>query len=362
MKPLLNFLLNSILIFKLTYSLPNQQSTCCYDKNIEYVGNLNTSSSGKPCLIWETQFEPQVITKLLHSCKGRYLDNNFCKSIDGPGTPPKCVVSAGVFEQCAVEKCSETKTDKIGINYRGQMQESFAYDDAGNVGSGRKQHFTCMRWDGVDKHPLIRIKERPVETNHNFCRNPDNDPNGPWCYKQNWRPKYHVQSGNLLNSNFFYCDIPVCSKIEPMERCNYDMLYYKQAKPAIKESLVEDQVSTKPTLTPTQTNTQMPTTTSTPKRCDLEKFEKLYVEFYKKFLKADSELEISRQQISSLNLLVREYQEKLAALELKLAKVEDLNEMKENKKIGQNNDEVNTAMIIEPENPLEQLFEEFDIE
>ena len=41
------------------------------------------------------------------------------------------------------------------------------------------------------------------DRDHNFCRNPDNDPNGPWCYafSKSWGKAY--------------CDIPLCSGVQP---------------------------------------------------------------------------------------------------------------------------------------------------
>ena len=116
----------------------------------------------------------------------------------------------------------------MGLNYQGNHYQSFRQDDVGNT-NGNVQHFKCMRWDGINRHPLIQIKQRPQQANHNFCRNPDKDPKGPWCYKQNWSPKYHVESGNPLNSNYFHCDIPVCSNFNAIERCNYDSLPYGTA-------------------------------------------------------------------------------------------------------------------------------------
>ena len=46
------------------------------------------------------------------------------------------------------------------------------------------------------------------DRDHNFCRNPDNDPNGPWCYafSKSWGKAY--------------CDIPFCPGVEP----NYNQI------------------------------------------------------------------------------------------------------------------------------------------
>jgi len=55
--------------------------------------------------------------------------------------------------------------------------------------STTKTGYECQRWEmGKFSFP------------HNYCRNPDNDPNGPWCFSTN------------PNENYEYCSIPICKK------------------------------------------------------------------------------------------------------------------------------------------------------
>lgn len=51
--------------------------------------------------------------------------------------------------------------------------------------------FPALRSYTPEKHPLEGLEE-------NYCRNPDNDEKGPWCYTTD------------PNQRFDYCSIPQC--------------------------------------------------------------------------------------------------------------------------------------------------------
>lgn len=54
---------------------------------------------------------------------------------------------------------------------------------------------TCQKWNRNYPH---KTKYRPNPDNHNYCRNPDNDAKGPWCYTTDRRTRFE------------YCNVPNC--------------------------------------------------------------------------------------------------------------------------------------------------------
>mmetsp|Transcript_30292 Transcript_30292/g.63870 ORF Transcript_30292/g.63870 Transcript_30292/m.63870 type:complete len:1363 (-) Transcript_30292:3047-7135(-) len=60
----------------------------------------------------------------------------------------------------------------------------------------------CQRWDAQSPHAHSHEPQDFVLDDaylaENYCRNPDNDPNGPWCYTTD------------PSVRFGYCDVPIC--------------------------------------------------------------------------------------------------------------------------------------------------------
>ena len=71
----------------------------------------------------------------------------------------------------------------------------------GNLTETRSEK-TCQRWDNVTKnyHKITanNLPEKSLEAAGNNCRNPDDDPIGPWCYTTD------------PDTPWEYCNVPLC--------------------------------------------------------------------------------------------------------------------------------------------------------
>ncbi|CAH1777248.1 unnamed protein product [Owenia fusiformis] len=94
---------------------------------------------------------------------------------------------AYVILLCRSQK--ECKDGTVGSRYRGTISVT-AHDNP------------CQRWDSQFPHPHrtnpLDLPDRSLTDAQNFCRNPNGEPFGPWCYTTN--PYIRKQ----------YCDIPLC--------------------------------------------------------------------------------------------------------------------------------------------------------
>ncbi|XP_052070928.1 uncharacterized protein LOC127709432 [Mytilus californianus] len=96
-----------------------------------------------------------------------------------------CLLEHGFynFSNSCKPEVLECKLTKRGSEYRGIINTT-------------RSNISCQRWDSQTPHEHtsnILIKDEA-----NFCRNPDNEPEGPWCYTSD------------QNLRWEYCNVPFC--------------------------------------------------------------------------------------------------------------------------------------------------------
>ena len=83
----------------------------------------------------------------------------------------------------------ECKSTKSGLEYRGTMSKT-------------KNGYTCQAWSSQTPNKHSRTPQRYPSAGlvSNFCRNPDDDTGGPWCYTTS------------ANKRWEYCGVQMCGK------------------------------------------------------------------------------------------------------------------------------------------------------
>ncbi|XP_070554198.1 balbiani ring protein 3-like isoform X2 [Ptychodera flava] len=186
-----------------------QASECYYDPTgADYHGKISTTVSGRTCQKWTWQ-HPHHHTRTQWNYPDAYLgDHNYCRNPDGYDevwcytTDPE-----KRWEECDVgkpeENCYNTECyfNSIQVDYRGTVSTTVS----GN---------TCQNW--TDQYPHrhnfspVRYRGRGLGA-HNFCRNPDRDHVGAWCYTTNSTVRWEA------------CDVE-----PPREGCNISECYREE--------------------------------------------------------------------------------------------------------------------------------------
>ncbi|GCC26663.1 hypothetical protein chiPu_0005081 [Chiloscyllium punctatum] len=185
--------------------------TDCFTENgYDYRGTTSVTVSGRRCQEWDYP-EPHNHSKTPHNYPEAGLVGNYCRNPDNDRAPWCFTTDPTVrWEYCRISKCQtappqsptiipsrapNTQTDcqsGIGETYRGTIS---------TTASGR----TCQNWSAMTphKHHNFTPETHPnAGLDGNYCRNPDGDLNGPWCFTTD--PK----------KQFDYCDdIPICGTL-----------------------------------------------------------------------------------------------------------------------------------------------------
>lgn len=163
----------------------------------DYRGTVNVTRSGRECQRWDEQ-TPQSHSRTRKRYPDSNLVENYCRNPDDePGgawcyttDPDKrfeyCdVPECGVFPSPAsIEQCTYAEDQS---DYRGRINET-------------RDGYECMAWDSQDPHSHNRIAANFPDSDltENYCRNPDGEPEGAWCYTTDPAKRWS------------YCNVPRC--------------------------------------------------------------------------------------------------------------------------------------------------------
>ncbi|CAK8675798.1 unnamed protein product [Clavelina lepadiformis] len=154
---------------------------CLDGPSASYEGTRSYTSTGLTCQRWNvmTPHKPSRVPE-----DGGH--HNYCRKpdLDSAGLWCYTTNSSVRWQYCNVSKCQNDCLTGNSTLYRGKLSKT--YSDK-----------ICQRWD-------VRIPHIPnlIPTDgghHNYCRNPDNDPRGLWCYTTDPATRWG------------YCFLPKCN-------------------------------------------------------------------------------------------------------------------------------------------------------
>uniref|UniRef100_A0A3Q1CEN8 Hepatopoietin-A n=1 Tax=Amphiprion ocellaris TaxID=80972 RepID=A0A3Q1CEN8_AMPOC len=154
----------------------NITTFCVQGKGTDYRGTMNVTPEGVTCQRWDSQF-PHNHSFLPQNFKCKDLRENYCRNPDGADypwcfttDPNQRIANCTHIPRCDAEDTQKIECyEDIGEMYRGTL-------------STTRSGIPCADWshhiNSGDSHSTVSY----VGLEKNYCRNPDRDKHGPWCY------------------------------------------------------------------------------------------------------------------------------------------------------------------------------------
>jgi len=172
------------------YKSITMRSSRCKDNLLgkEYRGDVNKTRAGANCRPWADKLKSDGLEGWHPTWSGAAEKgigyHNYCRNPDNEPGGPWCYTTDTNkrWDYCNVEMCPKktdgckNENDTDGRGYRGNKAQT-------------RDFHTCMNWSiktkmagGSGIHTgTVNAFENGVE-DHNYCRNPDHDVKGAWCY------------------------------------------------------------------------------------------------------------------------------------------------------------------------------------
>ncbi|CAL8330351.1 unnamed protein product, partial [Boreogadus saida] len=154
----------------------NVTTSCVQGKAADYRGTVSTTPRGLTCQRWDSQY-PHNHSYLPHNYKCRDLRENYCRNPDGSDYP-WCFTTDPHQRRASctqIPRCDAVASQKTecyrdnGEAYQGTLSMTRSGIPCGDW----SHHINSRDPHSVESHVLLE---------KNYCRNPDRDKNGPWCY------------------------------------------------------------------------------------------------------------------------------------------------------------------------------------
>ncbi|KAM9845606.1 hepatocyte growth factor-like [Aulostomus maculatus] len=160
----------------------NVTTSCVQGKGKDYRGTLNVTPEGVACQRWDSQF-PHKHSFLPKNFKCNFcvcyrdLRENYCRNPDGSDypwcfttNPNQRIANCTNIPRCDAEDTQKTECyEDSGETYRGTLATT-------------RSGIPCANWshhiNSGDSHSTV--SHEGLEDN--YCRNPDRDKHGPWCF------------------------------------------------------------------------------------------------------------------------------------------------------------------------------------
>ncbi|XP_048342980.1 prothrombin [Sphaerodactylus townsendi] len=183
------------------------EGDCALDQGQNYRGPISVTRSGIECQFWSSKFphKPDFNTTTYPHAN---LIENYCRNPNNNQAGPWCYTRDPTVrsEECAVPVCGENRTT-VPFNSNVQQEDiqpqhceadhGLGYTGTLSVTLSEKQ---CLPWASERARQLSQSASflQDVHLLENYCRNPDDDDEGVWCY---------VDHPNIT---FEYCDLHYC--------------------------------------------------------------------------------------------------------------------------------------------------------
>uniref|UniRef100_A0AAQ4NVY1 Hepatocyte growth factor n=1 Tax=Gasterosteus aculeatus aculeatus TaxID=481459 RepID=A0AAQ4NVY1_GASAC len=183
------------------------ETTECYQGRGEgYRGTVDVMPTGLICQRWDSQYpHNHTFTPQAYPCKD--LRENYCRNPDGREFPwcfttdPRVqTMFCNNIPRCALTAAQDYCYEGFGENYQGEQSRT-------------RSNLPCAPW-----------RDRMTQSDNlgSYCRNPDKDKHGPWCYTNN------------SASPWDYCHIKPCEglqiNIPPAELSSVGCFVHKRTR------------------------------------------------------------------------------------------------------------------------------------